>query len=242
MATFVMIHGSWHGGWCFDEVRRLLEAEGHEVIAPDLPGMGGNEEELGAVTLKGWGNFAVEQCRKASQSPVVLAGHSRGGLVVTQAAESDPQAMDAIVYICAMMMPSGMSRAEFKAMEESNPAFDALIQPTIGGHGTVITGEHPERVFAQLSPAELVEPAMRRLVAEPHGPRSTRLYPTPERWGSLPRTYIECTEDRTIPISSQRRMQAMSPGAKVVTLDADHSPFLSRPRELADALIEAASR
>ncbi|WP_428028445.1 alpha/beta fold hydrolase, partial [Altererythrobacter sp.] len=91
-------------------------------------------------------------------------------------------------------------------------------------------------------PAELVEPAMQRLVAEPHGPRSTRLYPTPERWGSLPRTYIECTEDRTIPISSQRRMQAMSPGAKVVTLDADHSPFLSRPRELADALIEAASR
>ncbi|WP_427965912.1 alpha/beta fold hydrolase [Altererythrobacter sp.] len=242
MATFVLIHGSWHGGWCFDEVRRLLEAEGHEVIAPDLPGMGGNEEELGAVTLEGWGNFTVEQCRKASQSPVVLAGHSRGGLVVTQAAESDPQAMDAIVYICAMMMPSGMSRAEFKAMEESNPAFDALIQPTAGGHGTVITGEHPERVFAQLSPAELVEPAMQRLVAEPHGPRSTRLYPTPERWGSLPRTYIECTEDRTIPISSQRRMQAMSPGAKVVTLDADHSPFLSRPRELADALIEAASR
>ena len=62
---------------------------------------------------------------------------------------------------------------------------------------------------------------------------------TPERWGSLPRTYVECTEDRTIPISSQRRMQAMSPGARVVTLDADHSPYLSRPVELADALERA---
>jgi len=62
---------------------------------------------------------------------------------------------------------------------------------------------------------------------------------TAERWGSLPRTYVECTADRTIPITSQRRMQAMSPGARVITLDADHSPYLSRPAELADALEEA---
>ena len=53
MASFVLIHGSWHGGWCFDEVKALLEAQGHEVIAPDLPGMGGSEAELAAVTLAG---------------------------------------------------------------------------------------------------------------------------------------------------------------------------------------------
>jgi pimeloyl-ACP methyl ester carboxylesterase len=42
MASFVLVHGSWHGGWCFDAVKALLEAGGHEVIAPDLPGMGGD--------------------------------------------------------------------------------------------------------------------------------------------------------------------------------------------------------
>lgn len=239
MATFVLIHGSWHGGWCFDEVRALLEAQGHEVIAPDLPGMGGSEEELAAVTLAGWAEFAVSQCRKASQKPVVLAGHSRGGLVVSEAAERDPSAMDALVYICAMMLPAGMSRAEFKTGEEPNPDFDALIYYTEGRHGTVIIGPGPEKVFAQLSPPDLADAAMARLVAEPHGPRSEKITVTPGRWGSLPRTYIECTEDRTIPISSQRRMQALSPGARVVTLDADHSPFLSRPQELAAALLEA---
>lgn len=239
MATFVLIHGSWHGGWCFDEVKPLLEEQGHEVIAPDLPGMGGSEEELAAVTLAGWGNFAVEACRKASQRPVVLAGHSRGGLVVSTAAEADPEAMDALVYICAMMLPSGMSRAEFKQGEEPNPDFDALIYYTEDRHGTVIIGPGPEKVFAQLSPPDLAEAAMARLVAEPHGPRSEKIAVTPQRWGSLPRTYIECTQDRTIPISSQRRMIALSPGTRVVTLDADHSPFLSRPRELTEALIAA---
>ena len=134
MATFVLIHGSWHGGWCFDEVKALLEAEGHVAIAPDLPGMGGSDEEMAQVTLQGWGDFAANLCRSASQKPVILAGHSRGGLVVSTAAETAPEAIDAIVYICAMMLPDGMSRATFKELEEANPAFDALISPT---HGAV---------------------------------------------------------------------------------------------------------
>lgn len=242
MATFVLIHGSWHGGWCFDEVAALLRDAGHQVIAPDLPGMGGDEAALAAVTLQGWADFAAGLCRDAAERPVVLAGHSRGGLVVSQAAETAPEAIDALVYICAMMLPDGMSRARFKALEEPNPAFDGLIAPTAGGHGTVIVGVHPEAVFAQASPPDKVAAAMARLVAEPHGPRAEPLRLTPQRWGAIPRTYIECTADRTIPLSSQRTMQALSPGAQVVTLDADHSPYLSRPRELADALLAVVDR
>ncbi len=241
MASFILIHGSWHGGWCFDGVKALLEAQGHEVFAPDLPGMGGDEAELRAVTMQGWADFAVAQCRAACQSPVVLAGHSRGGLVISQAAETDPDAMDALVYICAMMVPDGMSRADFKAMEEPNPAFDEVIIPILDGSGTLVDPVLGANVFAQLSPPDLVAAAMERLVAEPHGPRATKLQLSPEYFGSVPRTYIECTEDRTIPIGSQRMMQGLVPGAKVVTLDADHSPFLSRPQELVDALIGAIS-
>ena len=241
MASFVLIHGSWHGGWCFDDVAAVLRAKGHEVIAPDLPGMGGDEAALAAVTLQGWADFAADLCRSATQKPVILAGPSRGGLVVSQAAETAPEVVDALVYICAMMLPNGMSRAEFKGLEAPNPAFDALITPVADGQGTRITGENPQDVFAQLSPPEKVAAAMARLADEPHGPRSTPLHLTPERWGSLPRTYVECNNDLTIPIESQRLMQSMSPGANVVTLDADHSPFLSRPAELAEALMTAAA-
>ena len=202
--------------------------------------MGGDAAALAAVTLQGWADFAADLCRSATQSPVILAGHSRGGLVVSQAAETAPEAIDALAYICAMMLPNGMSRAEFKGREAANPAFDALITPVANGHGTRITGKHPEAVFAQLSPPDKVAAAMARLADEPHGPRSTPLRLTPERWGSLPRMYVECTEDRTIPIASQRLMQELSSGATVVTLDADHSPFLSRPTELVEALLAAA--
>ena len=239
MAGFVLIHGSWHGGWCFDPVAEILRARGHAVLAPTLPGMGGTAEELAAVTLDGWADFALEHCRRLraeTGGPVVLAGHSRGGLVVSTAAERDPRAMDALVYICAMMLPAGLSRAEFKKLEGPNPAFDAIISPVHGGVGTVVDPAAAGAVFAQASPPDLVAAVLPRLIAEPHGPRSEKLVLTPERWGSLPRTYVECTQDRTIPIDSQRKMQQFSPGAHVVTLDADHSPYLSRPVELADAL------
>ncbi|MFM5925076.1 MAG: alpha/beta fold hydrolase [Novosphingobium sp.] len=243
MAGFVLIHGSWHGGWCFDEVVHRLQAAGHRVIAPTLPGMGGDEAELRAVTLQGWADFAVAQCRALKDelggAPVVLAGHSRGGLVVSQAAETDPAAMDALVYICAMMLPSGMSRAQFKTLEEPTPDFDALIAPVGHGAGTVVDAAGAGPVFAQLSPPELVAAALPRLLAEPHGPRATPLQLTSERWGSLPRTYVETLEDRTIPITSQRKMQALTPGAAVVTLSADHSPYLSAPDALAAALVAA---
>jgi pimeloyl-ACP methyl ester carboxylesterase len=169
--------------------------------------------------------------------PVILAGHSRGGLVISTAAEINPEVMDGLAYICAMMLPDGMSRADFKAIEGPNPPFDAIIIPVLDGAGTLVDPTLAGDVFAQVSPPALVEAALPRLTIEPHGPRSTCLSLTEQRWGTLPRTYIECTLDRTIPISSQRKMQELCPGARRVTLACDHSPYLSDPDGLAAALL-----
>ena len=241
MATFVMIHGAWHGGWCFEPLRARLEWAGHAMVAPDLPGMGGDDAALAKVTLDEWADFAVAVCR-ARPGPVLLCGHSRGGIVLSRAAERDPQAMACLVYICAMLIPDGMSRVSFQQDQARNPAFAAIILPTPGGEGTVIDAARAAPVFSQLSPPELVADQLLRLVAEPNGPRATPLSLTPERSGAVPRHYVECLHDRTIPIADQRRMQALQPCATVTTLEADHSPFLSAPDALADALLALVSR
>src|SRR6476661_7998530 len=104
MAGFVLIHGSWHGGWCFDLVAEKLRAAGHKVVAPDLPGMGGSEDELASVTLDEWAEFAAQHCRSIKAEfggPVVLAGNSAAALVITEAAERAPGAVAALGYTCA---------------------------------------------------------------------------------------------------------------------------------------------
>lgn len=235
MATFILIHGAWHGGWSFDPIRPLLEAAGHQVISPDLPGMGGSAAELADATLASWADYVADLCRKAP-SPVILAGHSRGGLVISEAAERAPDAISALVYICAMLLPSGMSREQWRAMAEPNPAFREIILPHESGIATIVDAARAAPIFAQLSPDAAVQAVLPRLMAEPDQPRMVPLALTDGRYGQVPRHYIECLYDKTIPLNDQRRMQALQPCASVTALEADHSPFLSAPAALAEAL------
>jgi pimeloyl-ACP methyl ester carboxylesterase len=237
MATFVMVHGAWHGGWCFDTLRPLLEEKGHQIVAPDLPGMGGDEATLAAVTLAGWTEFIATICREA-QSPAILCGHSRGGIIISEAAERLPESIAALVYICAMLIPAGQSRADMRVANQPNPEFDAIRSPV--PYGSVIDANGAIAVFAQQSPPELASAAVARLATEPNAPSNTPLQLSDARYGTVPRHYIECLNDRAITIADQRRMQAALPCASVATLDSDHSPFLSAPNELANALIAIA--
>ena len=236
MATFLMIHGAWHGGWSFEPLRAGLEARGHRLIAPDLPGMGGDDAALAAVTLAGWADHVAALARAAA--PVILCGHSRGGIVISEAAERAPEAIAALVYISAFLIPSGRSLDDLTKDEPRSAEFDAGLSPTAGGAALALTGEAAHAAFYHRAPETARHDAMSRIVPEPIAPLVTPLALTEARYGSVPRHYIECTDDQAIPHRQQRAMQAVLPCASVTTLDSDHSPFLTCP----DALVEALDR
>lgn len=239
MAGFVLIHGAFHGGWCFDPVVERLRARGHDVVAPTLPGMGGSEAELRAATHESWARFVAGLCRDMrtrSDGPVVLVGHSRGGSTISATAEHDPYAMDALVYLTAMLAPVGPGLAEAMETMPGRDAMMGAMQPVENGAGMVVAREAGRRHFLSASPAAETEAALDRLVAEPMETFVTPVVVSHERWGSLPRTYIECTNDNSLHITFQRTMIALSPGTEVMSLDADHSPFYSAPDALTGAL------
>jgi pimeloyl-ACP methyl ester carboxylesterase len=248
MAGFVLIHGAWHGGWCFDPVTALLCERGHKVIAPDLPGMGGDAEALRAVTLAGWAEFTADLChrlrREIGGEPLVLAGHSRGGVVLSATGEHDPSAADGLAYITALMVEDGKCGNDMSEVVMGEPLSgvrESFGEIVAEGAGWEIDKGIAGAALAHLSHPDLVARQVERLVTEPTSSLASTMHVSDARWGRIPRWYVECDEDRTVPLAGQRRLQALFPGTRAITLHADHSPFYSAPQALADALCDIAA-
>lgn len=241
MASFLLIHGAWHGGWCFDRLAPLLEARGHVVAAPTLPGIGGTDQQLAGTTLDDWAAFIVQQA-KAQPEPVILVGHSRAGIAISAAAERDPGAFASLVYLTAFLVPPGQSMFDVRESFPRDPVFEGGLSEAARGAALAITREAAIAAFyGDCAPADQ-DWAAGQLVPEPIGPMVAPLPLTDARYGSVPRHYVECTLDRAIPIAQQRDMQAALPCVSVTTLESDHSPFLGMPERLAQALHEIAER
>ena len=236
MATFLAVHGAWHGGWSFEPLREGLEARGHRLLAPDLQGTG-DDAALARTTLADWAD-QVAQAARAETRPVILCGHSRGGIVISEAAERAPEAIASLVYITAFLVPNGGCLADFAGNRSAE--FTAGLTPVAGGAAVAVSSAAAIGAFYHRTPPALAQAAAARLVPEPTRIRATPLALTQERYGSIPRHYIECADDRMIPLETQRAMHRQAGVASVATLDSDHSPFLSCPAALVDKLDEIA--
>jgi len=240
MSTFVLVHGAWHGAWCWERVVPLLESHGHRVIAPDLPGMGSDGSSLSEVTLEMWARFVAALVRQQPE-PVVLVGHSRGGIVVSQAAEYVPDHIRTLVYLAAFLVPDGRTLLDTMRRIPPRPESKDSLVFAPGGATSTIAPDAVKRVFYNTTPDEWVARAAVLSGPEPMVSFTTPLQVTDEGYGSVDRVYIECTQDRAIAPELQRMMVAELPCREVITMDTDHSPFYSAPDLLAAHLLTIAA-
>ncbi len=235
MSTYVLIHGAWHGGWCWRKVASLLEANGHKVFAPDLPGNGDDRTATVAVTLRSYADRICEIV-SAQSEPVILAGHSMGGIAITQAAENCPRHMAALVYVCAFLPRNGDSLLTWASQDQGSMVNPSTTDPRADGT-IAFKPVHCREAFYGNCSDEDAAFAQSRVAAQPGAPFGTPVETTAENWGRVPRYYVECARDRAITLKLQREMQKHSPCRQTFSIDTDHSPFLSAPEQLADILL-----
>ena len=236
MATFVLVHGAWHGAWCWFKVIPLLEKRGHTVIAVDLPSHGTDRTPTRDVSLE---LYAERVCRvlDACREPVMLVGHSMGGLVISRAAELRPAKIGKLVYVAAFLLPGGGTILEATSTEANARAMADLVINEDGSAAALKPESIRHLFYADCEDSDVVL-ARTLLVPQALAVSVTPLSTTDENWGRVPRFYIECTHDSAIPIEAQRAMVAQLPCQRVMTLETSHSPFFSSPGELSTHLLQ----
>ena len=235
--NIVLLHGSWHGAWCWHKVVPHLRSQGHRVQVPDLPAHGRHwRVARGRTTLAAMASHVCGVLDSLDE-PALLVAHSRGGIVASTVAEMRANKLHGVVYLAAYMLRHGERVADFFRADR-----DSLVLPHLRIHKASLTDSldeaaHRPALYADCSDAD-VELARSLLTAEPSLPALTRLRLSERNYGRVPRHYIELTEDRAVSLALQRRMIAASPCATVASIEASHSAYFSRPEQLS-ALLHA---
>lgn len=240
MKTFILVHGSWHCAWNWHKIVPLLEKAGHRAIAIDLPGMGRDKTPIQEVRMD---ETVQGICRliDSIDGPVILLGHSKNGIMISQAAEYRPDKIEKLIYLAAYLVPNGKTQREYSMLDTGG-----WLKPYVTQHpGTASHTLQPEIYREGLyhdCEEEIAQMARYILSHEPVESGIRPLVLSDERYGSVPRYYIECTDDRAVTPYIQRRMYTETPCEKVYSMHTSHSPFFSRPAELTQILLDIANQ
>lgn len=279
--TIVLVHGAWHGAWCWVPVASRLAELGFDVVTPDLPGHGvgaafpagylttpqdiatltAAPSPLAALTAEDYRAHVTAILRglvDAGSGPVVLVGHSLGGVTLNLIAETDPDLVHRLVYLTALMPVAQEAAGAYFATPEmaaskalplfiGDPAKTGAIRFNHLSTDPVFGAASKAAFYGDVSDDQFAAVVNLLTPDEPAAVFGAPARGTAARWGALPRTYVRCTEDQAIPVAAQdlfiAEADALTPAnlTDVRTLAASHSPFISMPDAVAALLADLAA-
>jgi len=238
--TFVLVHGAWHGGWCWRAVMSALERDGHRAFALDLPGHYDNQRDHAEVTLTSYVEYVAHYISERDLRDVVLVGHSLGGLTISGVAELVPDRLKRVIFASAMVMIDGeRPGAELERVAPGRPGSRG---DKTGPFSVLVKPEDFPRYYIQDGSPDLASFVYTALVPQP-----TRVItePIPYRGFAalnLPTGYIVCEDDLAM-----GKPSVWHPGFSgrlrdpvIRSIKCGHELMFTKPNETAQALSEIA--
>jgi pimeloyl-ACP methyl ester carboxylesterase len=235
---FVLVHGGWQGGWCWDAVAAILRDAGHGVFAPTLRGSEDGEVNRAGVDLTAIGEGLVDAISRADLRDLVLVGHSGGGPAIQHAAGQLASTTRRVVLVDAWVLRDGESihdvlPAPLPEMDRAAAARSAdrtvRMDPAVWA-SNFMNGASDEQIAA----------TARRLVPVPLGWLTERIS-LPGFWAAgLPSSYVFCRDDRGAPLEVYAEMARRLGDPRTVECAGPHEPMLTHAEAMAEALLSAA--
>jgi pimeloyl-ACP methyl ester carboxylesterase len=229
VTTFALVHGAWHGAWCWEQLTLLLTDRGHAVITPELPcdDPSATFEDYADVVCGALGDRADD---------VIVVGHSLAGHTIPLIAARRP--VRHLVYLCALVPDLGRSMRDQmrEGSDMLNPMLlQALSRPDEQRRNAWIDEALTTELLFGGVDADTAHAAFQQLRPQALHPYAQAF--ALERFPVTARTYVVCADDRMVGPDWSRRVARERLGADLIELHGGHSPFLSRPKKLADVLL-----
>ncbi len=228
----ILVHGAWGSGKSWGPVPRILARAGFDVVTLDLPGHGDDPTPPGTVGLSDYAARIVAELEQGP--PALLVGHSMGGMAISAAAEAAPHLVRKLVYVCAFLPRDGDSLLSLKKREAHT--IGAAVRPGPEPGTTVLDPDIAVDYLCHDASDRLKAEVRTGLVPQSNAAQTDAIHLTEARFGTVPRAYIRCLEDRTITPELQHWMQDQSPCAENLTLNCGHLPQMTAVPELCDLL------
>ena len=234
MKAFLLVHGAWQGSECWEKIAYRLRADGRSVIIPDLQLRYTNnlsDEKQLARCIEYLTNII------SRHESIVAVGHSIGGIFISQLAEAIPEHIEALVYISGFLLKDGQC-----ANDTADLMNDSLVSRNMylskDKKSIALLKDILREAMYHDANDEDYSFAQKQYRDQALWTFQSSLSLTEERFGSIPKIYIECLKDIAIPLTAQRAMQENWKCKTIYSLNCSHSPFYSMPDELAKILTD----
>lgn len=243
MANFVLVHGAWHGGWCWQRVTSALQAQGHRVHAVTLTGLGERAHLLApSITLDTHIDDVISAIEVEELSNVILAVHSYAGMIGTAVADRLGKHLKHLVYVDAVVPKPGESWSSTQSAATQQQRLSAAQT------STRFSFPPPDPEVFGLHDADHAW-VKRRQTPHPGNTYQAPLDFDVKRVAAIPRTFVNCTQPALATIEPSRlRVKdpkfwdgAWLPNSKIVELKTGHDPMISEPAALTQILIDCAT-
>jgi pimeloyl-ACP methyl ester carboxylesterase len=234
--TIILVHGAWSDASAWQQVKPILEAHGHEVIAVNLPGHGTDTTSFAIISFQSY----VDMVKKAigDRKNVILVGHSMAGLVISQVAEEIPAQIKKLVYLGAYFPKTGESLLSLAKQDAASHVGKYLKIDQATGSAS-IAKEGIIDAFAADAPATVQDYIIQNFKPEPLAPLVTPVTLSEKKFGSVKKVYIHTLNDNAVSYPFQQIMVKNGHVSKEYSLPSSHTPFISMPEKLATTLLAA---
>lgn len=237
--NYVLAHGSWHGGWCWQAVAAILREQDHHVFTPSYTGMGDRAHLINKnITIDTFIEDLIQVINTEELEDVILVGHSFGGIPITGVADRIPEKIGHLVYFDSIVLESGKSAFSNYPKADADARIAAASKAT-NGLAVPVPSPLPEAWGIKANTPEY-DWVVRRLTPHPLASYTTALELNNPIGNNRPKTYISCTEPELAVLADSKALVKSQKDWGWVDLAAPHEAHITHPKELSQILLDLA--